>query len=108
MCANGQFRPIKMTVGHSCLTGKYFARCSRPGMDSTSFLSGISLIACGTSLYICVRGRVNCLVPSSEDTVIPFTSVQCWEFEVPSIVWVERVVGRRCFSLMPNFDAIGG
>ena len=97
-----------MTVVHSCLIGKYFARCSSPGMASTSFLSGTSLMACGTSLYTWVGGRVNWLVPSSEDTDIPFTRAQGWESAVPSMVWVARVVGRRCFFLMPNLEAIGG
>ena len=51
---------------------------------------------------------MNWLVPSSEDTDIPFTSAQGWEFAVPSMVWVERVVVKRCFFLMPNLEAIGG
>ena len=104
----GQSRPIKRRVLHFCLIGKYFAKCSRPGMASTSFLSGISLITSGTSLYTWVRGRVIWLVPSSEDTDIPSTSVQDVVLAMPSMVWVVMVVGMWCSFLMPNLEATGG
>ena len=104
----GQSRPIKMRVFHFCLIGKYFAKCSRPGMASTSFLSGTSLMASGTSLYTWVGGRVIWLVPSSEDTDIPSTSVQDVVLAMPSMVWVVRVVGMRCSFLMPNLEVTGG